>query len=52
MKELEKADTLIVQKPEYVSYTCPKCGAEVEVDYDDFEDERQVNTGEIGKEIQ
>lgn len=40
MQEIKKADILIVQKPEYVSYTCPKCGAEVEVDYDDFEDER------------
>ena len=43
MKNLEKADVTIVQTPEYVSYKCPHCGEEVEVDYDDFNDERIDN---------
>ena len=40
MQELEKANILIVQKPDYVKYTCPKCGEEIKVDYDDFSDDR------------
>ena len=40
MQELEKANILIVQKPDYVKYTCPKCREEIEVDYDDFNDDR------------
>ena len=40
MQDLEKANILIVQKPDYVKYICPKCGEEIEVDYDDFEYER------------
>lgn len=40
MNELKKAGILIVQKPDYVTYTCPICGEEVDVDYDDFEEDR------------
>ena len=40
MQELEKANILIAQKPDYVKYTCPKCGEEIEIDYDDFNDDR------------
>lgn len=40
MQELEKVDVTIVQTPKYVRYECPYCGEEVEVDYDDFNDDR------------
>lgn len=40
MQEIEKVEVTIVQIPEYVRYKCPHCGEEVEVDYDDFNDDR------------
>lgn len=43
MQKLEKANILIVRKPDYVKYTCPKCGEEIDVDYDDFSDDRMCN---------
>lgn len=35
MQELEKVEVTVVRVPKYVSYTCPHCGEEVEVDFDD-----------------
>lgn len=40
MQELEKVEVTVVQVPKYVRYTCPHCGEEVEVDFDDFFDDR------------
>ena len=40
MQELEKAGVTVVQVPKYVKYICPHCGEKVEVDYDDFNDDR------------
>lgn len=40
MQELERADITIVQVPKYVIYKCPYCGEEIEVDFDDFYDDR------------
>lgn len=39
MQELEKVEVTVVRVPKYVSYTCPHCGEEVEVDFDDFFDD-------------
>lgn len=39
MQELKEADITIETTPKYVKYECPYCGEEVEIDYDDFEDE-------------
>lgn len=40
MNELKKSEVTIVQVPQYVIYTCPYCGEEVEVDFDDFYEDR------------
>ena len=40
MQELKKVGITIVQVPEYVTYECPHCGNEIEVDFNDFEDDR------------
>lgn len=40
MQELKKAEVTVVQVPKYVKYECPHCGREIEVDYDDFNDDR------------
>ena len=40
MQELERADITIVEVPKYVIYKCPYCGEEIEVDFDDFYDDR------------
>ena len=40
MQELKKVGITIVQVPQYVMYECPHCGNEIEVDFDDFEDDR------------
>ena len=40
MQELKKAEVTLVQVPKYVKYECPHCGREIEVDYDDFNDDR------------
>lgn len=40
MQELEKVGVTVVQAPKYVIYICPHCGEKVEVDYDDFNDDR------------
>lgn len=31
-----KTEFVCVLRPAYVKYTCPYCGEEVEIDYDDF----------------
>lgn len=36
MKELKKSEVTIVRVPEYVTYECPYCGEEIEIDYDNF----------------
>lgn len=36
MQELKKSEVTIVRVPEYVTYECPYCGEEVEIDYDKF----------------
>lgn len=43
MQELEKAGITIVQVPKYVIYKCPHCSEDVEVDFDDFYDDRMSN---------
>lgn len=43
MQELKEVGITIVQIPKYVTYECPYCGSEVDVDYDDFEDDRMTN---------
>ena len=40
MQELKQAEVTIAQVPRYVIYKCPYCGEEVEVDFDDFYDDR------------
>lgn len=40
MQELKEVEVTVVQVPKYVKYECPHCGREVEVDYDDFNDDR------------
>lgn len=40
MQELKKVDITVVRTPQYVRYECPHCGEEVEVDCDDFDDDR------------
>ena len=40
MQELKKVGVTVVQIPKYVKYECPYCGREIEVDYDDFNDDR------------
>ena len=39
MKELKEADITIETTPKYVKYECPYCEEEVEVGYDEFEDD-------------
>lgn len=62
MQELKIADITIEMEPKYVRYTCPYCGEEVELDYDEFEDEmpykywgdwdgEHVTCGECGREF-
>lgn len=46
MQELKEADILIETTPKYVKYECPYCGEEVEIDYDEFEDEMPKYWGE------
>lgn len=43
MQELKEVGITIVQIPKYVTYECPYCGIKVDVDYDDFEDDRMTN---------
>lgn len=43
MQRLKKVDIVIEMVPRYVKYKCPHCGNEVDVDYDDFEDDRASN---------
>lgn len=40
MQNLKEVKVTVVQVPRYVIYTCPHCGEEIEVDYDNFVDER------------
>ena len=43
MQELEKVEVTVVQVPKYVEYECPYCGNEIEIDYDEFKDERMCD---------
>ena len=32
-----RTDITIIKRPTYVAFECPHCGADIEMDYDEFE---------------
>lgn len=45
---MKGADFTVISAPESVTYTCPYCGYEHDVDYDDFSDDREQDDYPFG----